>query len=58
MTQQELTEKQLAILEEIQEIVTVGEQKLEAFIEESAKTTEKWRLKAEAKRAAAQKHEV
>lgn len=58
MKQQELTEKQLAILEEIQEIVTVGQQKLEAFIEESAKATEKWRLKAEAKRADAQKQEV
>jgi hypothetical protein len=58
MKQQELTEKQLAILEEIQEIVTVGEQKLEEFIEESVKATEKWRLKAEAKRAAAQKQEV
>lgn len=53
MKQQELTEKQLAILEEIQEIVTVGQQKLEEFIEESAKATEKWHLKAEAKRAEA-----
>ncbi|MFB2833850.1 hypothetical protein [Floridanema evergladense] len=58
MTQQELMEKQLAILEEIQEIVTVGEQKLEVFIEESAKATEKWRLKAEAKRAATQKQQI
>ncbi|MFB2897461.1 hypothetical protein ACE1CI_31475 [Aerosakkonemataceae cyanobacterium BLCC-F50] len=58
MKQQEMTEKQLAILEEIQEIVTVGQQKLEEFIEESAKATEKWQLKAEAKRAAAQKQQI
>ncbi|MCL1470119.1 hypothetical protein [Argonema antarcticum] len=59
MKQPELTEKQLAILEHIQEIVTVGEQKLKEFMQESAKVEEKWRLRAEAKRdAAAQKLEV
>lgn len=58
MKQPDLTEKQLAILEEIQEIVTVGEQKLKEFMQESAKVEEKWRLRAEAKMAAAQKQEV
>lgn len=59
MNKEELTEKQLAVLEEIRAIVTIGEQKLQYFSVESAKMEEKWRRKAEAKRAAAaQKQEV
>lgn len=37
MNKEELTEKQLAVLEEIREIVTIGEQKLQDFSAESAK---------------------
>ncbi|HEY9862237.1 MAG TPA: hypothetical protein V6D16_22265 [Candidatus Obscuribacterales bacterium] len=53
MKQEELTEKQLAILEEIHQLVLVGEQKLKEYSEESAVIDEKWRRRAEAKRAAA-----
>ncbi|MGH2412630.1 MAG: hypothetical protein ACRDEA_02825 [Microcystaceae cyanobacterium] len=54
MKQPKLTEEQLAILEEIRELVLVGEQKLKEFNEESAALEEKWRKRTEAKRAAAQ----
>ncbi len=53
MKQLELTEKQLAILEEIREVVTIGEQKLKEFSEESAAIEKKWQRRTEAKRAAA-----
>ena len=53
MKQPELTGKQLAILEEIRELVIIGEQKLKEMDEGMAALEEKWRLRAEAKRAAA-----
>ena len=55
MNQPELTQEKLAILEEIREIATIGELKLKEYMEESATIDEKWRLRAEAKRAEAQK---
>ena len=50
-----MTEKQKAILEEIREIAIVGEQQITQALEESTVIEEKWRRKADAKRAAAQK---
>ena len=58
MNQPEMTERQLAILGEIHELVIVGEQKIKEYLEESAAIDEKWRVRAEAKRAALQKQEV
>ncbi|WP_293331060.1 hypothetical protein [Microcoleus sp. CAWBG58] len=55
MKQAEMTEQQKAILEEICEIAIVGEQQIKQALEESATIDEKWRRKADAKRAAAQK---
>lgn len=55
MKQAEMTEKQKAILDEIRELAIIGQQEIKQALEESATIEEKWRRKADAKRAAAQK---
>lgn len=49
MKQGTLTEEQQAILDEIAELVKVGEQRLEQFAEESTKMDVKWRMLLQAK---------
>jgi hypothetical protein len=49
MKQGTLTEEQQAILDEIAELVKVGEQKLEQFAEESTKMDAKWRKRLQSK---------
>lgn len=49
MKQSELTEQQLKILQEIQELVQIGEQKLQEADEGMAKLEEKWNKRVKAK---------
>ena len=54
MKQTQLSEKQLSILGDIDELVRDGLQQLEEFKAESAAMDEKWRLIAETKRSRGQ----
>ena len=55
LKQSEMTQKQKAILQEIRELAIIGELEIKQALEESATIEEKWRRRADAKRAAAQK---
>jgi len=47
-----MTEKQKAILPEILQLAIIGGQQIKQALEESAEIEEKWRHRADAKRAA------
>lgn len=51
----EMSEKQRLVLDEINELVIIGEQKIKEFSDESAVIKAKWQQRAEAKRAAAKR---
>lgn len=53
----ELSEKQRLVLDEINKIVIIGEQKLKDFSDESAVIEAKWQQRAEAKCATAKSQE-
>ncbi len=57
MKQPSLNENPLSELNEILELARLTEEKLKEFSEESKRIAQKWQLRAEAKRAAAHKHE-
>ena len=49
MKQQKLTEKQQAILQEINQLVITGQKEIDEFAQQSAKIDDKWQKKAKAK---------
>lgn len=51
----EMSEKQRLVLDEINELVIIGEQKLKEFSDESAVIEAKWQQRVEAKRGAAKR---